>query len=72
MRIVGLLIAIVAGFASGVGVRSIFSFGWEPVAFALLLAALMGAAAFMKPRLAYSLGAIFFLFVAFGMVRANG
>src|SRR3989344_3843935 len=65
------LIAIVGGFSSGVGVRSVFYFSWEPVVFVLLLAALLGAAAFWKPRLVYSLGAVFFLFVAFGMVRAS-
>ncbi|MFA6502834.1 MAG: ComEC/Rec2 family competence protein [Candidatus Paceibacterota bacterium] len=66
----GFLVAIVSGFASGVGVRSIFSFGWEPIVFVLILAALCAAFAFLKPRLVYSLGAVFFLFVALGMVRA--
>lgn len=67
----GFLIAIVSGFASGVFLRSLFYFGWEVVAFVLILAALFGAAAFWKPRLAYSLGAAFLLCVAFGMVRSN-
>ncbi|MBI5405612.1 DUF4131 domain-containing protein [Candidatus Kaiserbacteria bacterium] len=35
-----------------------------------MLAALVGAVAFIKPRHLYSLGAVFFLFVAFGMIRA--
>ncbi|MFI5260247.1 MAG: ComEC/Rec2 family competence protein [Candidatus Paceibacteria bacterium] len=65
------LIAITSGFASGVFLRSLFIFRWEPIAFAFLLAALLGTAAFWKPRLAYSLGAVFCLFVAFGMLRAS-
>jgi len=66
----GFLISIVSGFASGILFRSLFIFSWEPVAFVLILATLCGAFAFMKPRVAYTLCAIFFLFVAFGMVRA--
>lgn len=65
----GVLIAVVSGFVSGIFFRSLFYFRWEPVAFVLLLAALLGVAAFWRPRLAYSLGALFFLFVAFGMMR---
>ena len=65
-----LLIAIVSGFASGIFFRSLFIFQWEPVAFVLILVALFGAAVFWKPRLAYSLGAVFCLCVAFGMVRS--
>lgn len=64
------LISIVGGFASGVFLRSLFIFQWETVVFVLLLAALLSAAAFLKPRLVYSLGAVFCLFVALGMVRA--
>lgn len=66
-----LLISIVGGYASGVFLRSLFIFQWEPVVFVLLLAALLSAAAFLKPRLVYSLGAVFCLFVALGMVRAT-
>ncbi len=65
------IFAIVSGFASGVLLRSLFYFSWEPVAFVLILAALLGAAAFWKPRLAYSLGAVFLLCIAFGMVRSS-
>ena len=65
------LIAIVSGFASGVFLRSLFFFSWEPVAFALLLTAIFAGAAFLKPRLAYSLGAVFCIFVALGMARAT-
>lgn len=65
------LIAITAGFASGVFLRSLFIFGWQPMMFALLLAALFGAAAFLKPRLLYSVGAVFCLCVALGMLRAD-
>lgn len=65
------LIAIVSGFSSGIFLRSLFVFGWEPKVFVLLLAALFAVAAFLKPRRAYTLGAVFCLFVAFGMVRAS-
>lgn len=67
----GILIAVVSGFASGIFFRSLFFFSWEPVAFVLLLAALLGAVAFLKPRVVYSLGAVFCLFVTFGMLRAT-
>ena len=66
----GALLAVTTGFASGIFFRSLFHFGWEPVAFTGLLAALLGAAAFMKPRRVYSLGVVFFVLVAFGMLRA--
>ncbi|MHB8710283.1 MAG: ComEC/Rec2 family competence protein [Minisyncoccota bacterium] len=65
----GYLVTIVAGFASGIFFRSLFSFGWEPSVFALLLAGIFAAAGFLKPRLVYSLGAAFCLFVALGMMR---
>lgn len=73
------LIAIVGGFAGGVFVRSLFFSGstllttgsWWPVLFVVVLAALIGAFGFLKPRHAYTLGAIFCLFTAFGMVRAT-
>lgn len=67
----GYLIAVISGFTSGVFLRSIFIFGWEPVVFMLLLAGLFVAGAFVKPRLAYSLGAVFCVFVALGMLRAS-
>jgi competence protein ComEC len=66
----GILITIISGFAGGVFVRSLFFDSWWPVAFVILLAALFGAAAFLKPRLVYSLGAVFCICVAFGMARA--
>ena len=65
-----ILVAVVVGFASGVFLRSLFFESWWPVVFMVLLAAHLGAAAFVRPRLAYSLGAVFCLFVAFGMTRA--
>ena len=65
-----ILIAIVGGFASGVLVRSVYTSGWEPVVFAMLLAILFAGAAFLKPRRAYSLGAVFCLMLTLGMVRA--
>ena len=66
------LIAIVSGFASGIFFRSLFYFGWEPIAFVLLLAAILVVVPRMfadTSRLAYSLGAIFFLCGALGMLR---
>ncbi|MFA5942340.1 MAG: ComEC/Rec2 family competence protein [Candidatus Paceibacterota bacterium] len=65
-----ILIAIVMGFASGVFLRSLFIFGWSPIIFILIIAAIFGAASFLKPRRAYTLGAAFCLFIAFGMLRA--
>ena len=65
------LVAIVSGFASGIILRSLFYFGWQPAAFSFLLFALLGSAAFLKPRPVYLLGALFFLCVAFGMVRSS-
>jgi len=65
-----LIVAIVSGFASGVFLRSIFSFGWPPIIFVFIIAAFLGAATFLKPRRAYSLGAVFFVFVALGILRA--
>ncbi|MFA6414423.1 MAG: ComEC/Rec2 family competence protein [Candidatus Paceibacterota bacterium] len=64
------LVAIVSGFASGIFFRSLFIFSWEPVVFVLILAALCAAFAFLKLRLAYSLGAAFFICVALGAGRA--
>ena len=63
------LIAAVAGFASGVGLRSLFYFGWEVTAFTFLLAALFILARVLTPRQAYVLGALFFAFAALGMLR---
>lgn len=67
----GYLVAVVSGFASGVFLRSLFFFSWQPIVFVFLLATLFASAAFLKPRLAYSLGAAFCLFIAFGMMRAS-
>ena len=64
------LVAVVAGFASGVFLRSVFIFGWPVIIFIFLIAAIFAGARFMKPRLVYSLGAVFFIFVALGMMRA--
>ena len=66
----GILISVVAGFASGVFLRSVFIFKWPVILFVILIAALFLAAAFLKSRLAYTLGAVFCLFVALGMIRA--
>src|SRR3989338_92328 len=66
-----LLVAVVSGFASGGFLRSIFSFEWEPVAFVFFLSLLFGATAFLKSRRVYTLGAVFFLLLALGMMRAT-
>ena len=67
----GALIVIVSGFAGGVFLRSLFFFSWELIVFVLILAALCAAFAFLKPRLVYSLAAVFCVFAAFGMMRAG-
>lgn len=66
------LLALVGGFVSGIFFRSVFSFSWPPIVFALLLATLFaGAALFGEMRRAYALAALFFILVSFGMVRAS-
>lgn len=67
----GFLIALTSGFASGVLLSSLFVFGWEVMVFVVLLAALFAGAWVRVPRLAYSLGAVFCIFVALGMLRAS-
>ena len=64
------LIAVVGGFASGIFFRSLFFTSWWPVVFILLMVALVGAFAFLKPRRGYSLVAVFLIFSALGMVRS--
>ena len=64
------LLAIVSGFASGIFFRSLFFTSWWPVLFVVMMATLVGAFAFLKPRRVYSLVAVFLIFVALGMVRA--
>ncbi len=65
------LISVVLGFASGIFLRSIFIFSWPVILFSLLLAILFLTAAFLKSRLAYTLGAVFCLFIVFGILRAQ-
>ncbi len=72
------LIAVVSGFAGGVFVRSLFFDGstglttssWWPVLFVVIIAVLVGAFGFMKPRRVYSLAVMFLIFVALGIVRS--
>jgi competence protein ComEC len=66
-----LLLSLVTGFASGVFLRSVFSFEWQPVAFLFLLIVLFSSAAFLRPRLGYTLGAVFCLLCALGMLRTS-
>lgn len=65
------LVAMAGGLASGVFLRSLFSFGWGPLLFAVLLAGIFSVAAFLKPRRAYLTGAVFCLFLALGMARTS-
>jgi len=66
-----ILVAITAGFASGVFLRSLFIFSWPVVGFVLVLAALsVGAILLAEARRVYLLIALFFVFVALGMMRA--
>jgi competence protein ComEC len=64
------LLVAVSGFATGVFLRSLFFTSWWPVVFVVFIAALCGAFYFLRPRLAYTMGAVFCLCVALGMVRA--
>jgi hypothetical protein len=65
-----MLVAVVTGFSLGVFLRSLFFTSWWPVAFVLLLAGLFGGFAYVRPRLAYSLGAAFCICVELGMARS--
>ncbi|MFA6407924.1 MAG: ComEC/Rec2 family competence protein [Candidatus Paceibacterota bacterium] len=66
-----ILVAIVGGFASGIFLRSLFNFGWSPIVFVVLIAGIFaGARFFAESRRAYSLGAVFCIFIALGMMRA--
>jgi competence protein ComEC len=66
------LLAIVGGCASGIALRSLFPFGWEPIAFCFLLALLCcGAFLFSTARITYLLLALFLVAGAIGMFRAD-
>lgn len=68
------LVSLVFGFASGVFLRSLFSFGWEPVAFVLLLATILMVVPSLvegKPRQVYSLGTLFCILLALGVARTS-
>ncbi len=67
----GFLVAGVGGFSSGILLRSVWEFGWEPIVFVGVLALMCGVAWFLVPRRAYTLGAVFCLFVVLGMLRAG-
>ena len=66
----GVLVAIVSGFAGGVGTRSLFNFGWPVIIFVLLIATLFFAAKFTKSRTVYLLCGMFCLCLALGTGRA--
>jgi len=68
-----ILVAVVAGFASGVFLRSLFSFGWPVIIFVLILAMILIIVPSLfegQRRVIYKLGAVFCLLAALGMVRA--
>lgn len=65
-----ILLAVVSGFAGGIFARSILFENWWPALFIVLMAVLVGAFNFLKPRRAYALAAIFFICVALGIGRA--
>ncbi len=65
------LLALVSGFVSGIFFRSVYSFGWQPVIFIFLLTIICVGIWIWKPRHAYVLGSIFFIFVIFGMMRTS-
>jgi len=69
-----ILIAIVSGFASGIFFRSLFNFGWPVIFFVLILAMILIIVPSLFEGLRrplYTLGVIFLIFVAFGMVRTT-
>ncbi len=65
------LLVITSGFASGVFLRSLFFFGWQPIVFSCFIGILFFVFWFLKPRLAYLLGAAFCIFLALGMLRTS-
>ena len=65
------LLAAVSGFAGGILLRSLFVFGWPVIGFVLILVALAASATFLRPRKAATLGAVFFLLLALGVLRAS-
>ncbi len=65
------LTAIVSGFVVGILLHANLSVAFPVIVFLLVLAALFWGAAFLVPRKAYVLGAVFCLCVALGMTRAD-
>ena len=67
----GLLISIVAGFVSGVGMRSVFSFGWGADGVCFVARGTSWRYGFFEGAENIHSRRDFLLFVAFGMVRAS-
>jgi len=65
------LLAAVAGFASGVFLRSLFYVSWPVVMFVCIIAALVGTAAWLTKRQVYVLGALFLMCLALGVGRMH-
>ncbi len=65
------LVAIVTGFVSGVFLRSLLFTDSAPLIFALFLAVILAGATFLTARRAYTLGAVFCMFLALGGLRAG-
>lgn len=67
----GLLLSAVSGFVAGVFLRSVWSFGWQPTMFVVLVSSIFAAAAFLTARRAYTLAVLFCMCLAFGMFRTS-
>lgn len=65
----GSLIALTLGLANGIFARSLVTFGWEVPVFVLILTTIVGVAAWVTPRRAYTLGALFLFCAVLGMWR---
>lgn len=65
------LVASTGGLASGILLRSLFVFDWQPLLFVFLLGLLFATAAFFHTRTPYLLGALFLLSSAVGILRTN-
>src|SRR3990167_4389650 len=63
------LIAVTAGFASGVLLRSLFVFGWPIILFIALVGLMLFAARLVASRAAYLLCALFVIAAALGAAR---
>lgn len=63
------LAVISIGFAGGIFLRSLVSFGWPPIVFTLLLGGICAIGGIIYERKGYALLALVFFFIALGMAR---